>query len=147
MNTNLVCMCFILVSLQLRVLCCCRLSRVSGMVIRCHSRIACGKINSADSDPRAYSSDSPMDKATVPCPRHSLVRKETLINVTQGARCALPRHRVTSPVCIRISRDVFQSLAQVVRFRCRYRQREIQFTCSFHISQRFLGTCQICKCW
>ena len=38
-------------------------------------RKACSKINSADSAPRAYSSDSPLDKATVPCPRHSLVRR------------------------------------------------------------------------
>ena len=38
-------------------------------------RIACAKINSADSAPNAYSSGSPLDKATVPCPRHSLVRR------------------------------------------------------------------------
>ena len=108
-------------------------------------RIACAKINSADSAPRAYSSDSPLDKATVPCPRHSLV-KEKLINVTQCARCAFPRHWVTGPISVRISRDVFQGLVQVIWFQCRYRQIEIQFTCSFQISQHFLGTCQICKC-
>ena len=34
-----------------------------------------------------------------------------------------------------------------MRFQCTYRQVEIQFTCSFQISQHFLGTCQICKCW
>ena len=51
------------------------------------------------------------------------------------------------PVIIRISRDVFQGLVQVIRFQCRYRQVEIQFTSSFQISQHFLGTCQICKCW
>ena len=39
------------------------------------SRIACAKINSADSAPKAYSSDAPLDKATVPCPQHSLVKK------------------------------------------------------------------------
>ena len=33
--------------------------------------MACAKIDSADSAPRAYISDSPLNKATVPCPRHS----------------------------------------------------------------------------
>ena len=108
-------------------------------------RMACAKINSADSAPRAYSSDSPLDKATVTCPRHS--RQEKLINVTQSARCAFPRHWITSPVSVRITRDVVQGLVQVIRFQCRYRQIEIQFLCSFQISQHFLGTCQICKCW
>ena len=37
--------------------------------------MACAKINSAYSAPRAYISDSPLDKATVPCPRHSLVKR------------------------------------------------------------------------
>ena len=37
--------------------------------------MACTKINSADSAPRANISDSPLDKATVPCPRHSLVKR------------------------------------------------------------------------
>ena len=38
-------------------------------------RTACAKINSADNAPTAYNSDSPLDKATVPCLRHSLVRR------------------------------------------------------------------------
>ena len=56
----------LLVSLPLRVLCCCLLSRVLGMIVQSLFRIACAKIKSADSAPRAYSSDSPLDKATVP---------------------------------------------------------------------------------
>ena len=74
-------------------------------------------------------------------------RQEKLINVTQSARSAFPRHLVTGPVSIIISVDVFEGLVQVIRFQCRYRQVEIQFTCSFQISQHFLGTSQICKCW
>ena len=108
--------------------------------------MACAKINSADSAPRAYISDSPLDKATVPL-SSTFTRQEKLTNVTQSARCVFPRHWVTSPVSIRISRNVFQGIVQVVRFQCRYRQVEIQFSCSFQISQHFLGTCQICKCW
>ena len=103
-------------------------------------RIACTKINSADRAPKAYFSDSRLDKATVRCLRRSLV------NVTQGTRCVLLRHPVTSPVSLKISRDVFQGLAQVLRFRCRCRWVEFRVTCSFQASQRFLGTCQICKC-
>ena len=61
---------------------------------------ACAKINSADSAPNAYRSDSPLDRATIPCPRHSLVRK--MINVTQSTRCAFPRHWFTSPASIRV---------------------------------------------
>ena len=38
--------------------------------------MACAKINSADSAPRAYIFDSPLDKATVRCPRHSLVKRK-----------------------------------------------------------------------
>ena len=114
-------------------------------------RIAGAKINSADSSPRAYISDSPLDKATVPCPRRSL-RQEKLINVTQSTRCAFPRHWVTSPVSIRISRDVFQGLVHVIRFQCRYRQVEIQFhvflsnisTLSWHVSNLQVLVMQVC---
>ena len=102
-------------------------------------RKACAKINSADSAPRAYISDSPLDKAS---PLSStFTRQEKLTNVTQCARCALPRHWITGPVSARISRDVFQGIVRVIRFQCRYRQVEIQFTCSFQISQHFLVTC------
>ena len=41
-------------------------------------------------------------------------RQEKLINVTQCARCALPRHWITSPINVWISRDVVQSLVQFV---------------------------------
>ena len=108
-------------------------------------RMACTKINSADSAPNAYSSDSSLAKATVSF-SSTFNRQGKLIHVTQGTRCALPCHRVTSPVSIRISRDVFQGLTQVIRFQCRYRQVEFQVSCSFQVSQRFLGSCQICKC-
>ena len=85
-------------------------------------RMACANINSADNAPSAYSSDSPLDKATVPCPRSC--------------------HQIASPVSIRISRDVFQGLAQVIRFQSRNRHIEFQVACSLQVSQRFLGTCQ-----
>ena len=127
------------------MLCCCLLSCVSGNDSPISFKMACAKINSADSAPRAYNSDSPLDKATVPCPRH-FARQEKLSHVTQGTRCALSSHRVTSPVSMKISRDVFQVLAQVVWFPTRYRQEGFQVACSFQVSQRFLGTCQICKC-
>ena len=76
----------------------------------------------------------------------TFARQEKLIHVAQGTRCALSSHGVTSPVSIRIFFDVFQVLAQVVRFPIRYRQEEFQFTRSFQTSQHFLGTCHICKC-
>ena len=146
MFKNLVCMCFILrlapcfvASARAVLLSALTCSRNDSPI---SFRIACAKINSADSAPRAYSSDSSLDKAAVPCTRHS--RQEKLINVTQNTRCAFPRHWVTRPVSIR---DVFQSLVRVVCFQCMYRQVEIQFTCSCQISQHFLGTRQICKCW
>ena len=69
-------------------------------------RIACAKINSADNAPRTYISDSPLDKASVHL-SSTFTRQEKLINETQGTRCAFPRHWVTGPVSIRISRDVF----------------------------------------
>ena len=47
----------------------------------------------------------------------TLTRQEKLINVTQGTRCTLPRHQATGPLSVRVSRDVFQAPAQVVRFR------------------------------
>ena len=100
--------------------------------------MACAKINSADNAPRAYISDSPLDKATVLS--STFTRQEKLINVTQCARCGFLRHWITSPVSVRISRDVFQCLVQFIWFQCRYRQVEIQFSCSFQISQHFLGT-------
>ena len=103
--------------------------------------MACAKINSADGAPRAYISDSPLDKATVPL-SSTFTRQEKLINVTQCARCAFPRHWITSPVSVRMSRDLFQGLVQVIWFQCRYRQVEIQLSCSFQISQHSLGTCQ-----
>ena len=59
--------------------------------------MTCAKVNSTDSAPRAYIPDSPLDNATVHCPRHSL-REEKLINVTQSAKCAFPRHWVTGPM-------------------------------------------------
>ena len=144
MNKNLVWMCFILRlapcfvttahAVLLSALACIRNDSPISF------RIACANINSADSAPNAYSSDSPLDKAT-------FTRQEKLINETQCARCAFPRDWFTGPVSVSMSRDVFQGLVQVIRFQCRYGQKEIQFTCSFQISQHFLGTCQICKCW
>ena len=104
--------------------------------------MACAKINSADDAQRAYISDSPLDKATVSCPRHSLVKRNW-----STLHSALPRHWITSPVSVWITHDVFQGLVQVIWFQCRYRQVEMQFSCSFQIPQHFLGTCQICKCW
>ena len=47
-----------------------------------------------------------------------------MINATKGARCALPRHQVTGPISVIISRDVSR-----IRFQCKYRQVELQFTC------------------
>ena len=90
-------------------------------------RIASAKIKSADSAPNAYSSDSPLDKAS------------PLINVTQSTRSAFPRHWFTSPVSVRVSRDVFQGLVQVIRFQCRCCQVEIQFTCTFENLNAFLA--------
>ena len=43
-------------------------------------------------------------------------RQVKLINVTQCARCALPRHWITSPVSVSMSRDVFQGLVQMFGF-------------------------------
>ena len=53
------------------------------------------------------------------------------------------------PVSIRVSRDLFQGLVQINWFQYAYFQEEIQFKCSFQIqiSQCFLGTCQVWKCW
>ena len=106
------------VSLPLPVPCCCLLSRVSGMIV---------------------------DKATVSCPSHSLVRRNwsTKHNVQE---VLFSRHWISSPVSVSVSRGVFQVLAQVVGFRCWDRQVEIQVSCSVQISQRFLAACQICKC-
>ena len=73
----------------------------------------------------------------------TFTRQKKLINVTQCARCVFPRHWITGPVSVRISRNVFQGLVQVIWFQCRYRQIEIQFTCSSQISQHFLGTYQM----
>ena len=55
--------------------------------------------------------------------------------IDQCASCAVPRHWMTSPLSVRISRVVFQGLVQVIRFQCRYGQVEIQFTCSFQVSK------------
>ena len=106
--------------------------------------MARAKINSADSAPRAYISDSPLDKATVTYLSSTFTRQEKLSNVTQSARCAFLRHWITSPVSVsvRISCHVFQGLVQFIWFQCRYRQIEIQLLCSFQISQHFVGTCQ-----
>ena len=129
MNRNLVYMCFILRLAPCFVATARAVLLTALACIRNDSAIsfsmACAKTNSADSAPNAYSSDSPLDKATVPLSL-TFARQEKLIHVTQGTRCALPRHRVTSPVSIRISRDVFQGLAQVIRFQCQYRQVEFQ---------------------
>ena len=64
---------------------------------------ACAKINSADSAPNAYRSDSPLDKATVPCPRHSLVRKNDQCNAEYKMRFSSslvhqPSHSVSMQV-------------------------------------------------
>ena len=95
-------------------------------------RIACAKINSADSAPRAYISDSAGRNSPL---SSTFTRQEKLINVTQCAGCAFPRHWITGPVSVRKSHDVFQGLVHVIWFQCRYRQVEIQFSCSFQISQ------------
>ena len=50
-------------------------------------RMASVKINSADSAPRAHNSDSPLDKATVPWPSHTLLH-EDLVNTPQSAASA-----------------------------------------------------------
>ena len=75
--------------------------------------MACANINSADSAPRAYISDSPLDEATVPCPRHPLVKRNYQ---RKCSRCAFPRNWITSPISVRISCDVFQGLVQVICF-------------------------------
>ena len=139
MNRNLVWMCFILRlapcfvaiarAVLLSALAC--IKNDSSMTFI----FACARINSTDNAPKAYISDFPLDKATVPL-SSTFTRQQKSINVTQSARCAFPRHWITGPYSVRISRDMF-----------RYRQIEIQFSCSFQISQHFLGTCQICKCW
>ena len=68
----------------------------------------------------------------------TFAHQEELINVTQGTRCTIPSQRVTSPVSVRVSRDVF--LMQISSSR----DSDHVF---FFLSQRFLGTCQIWKCW
>ena len=100
--------------------------------------MACAKINSADSAPRAYISDSTLDTATVPCPRHSLVKRNDQRNTVckmcfSSSLDHQPSQRQNIP-------DVFEGLVQVIRFQCRYRPVEIQLSCSFQISQHFLGT-------
>ena len=90
--------------------------------------MACAKINSADSGPRAYIFCFSAGQGNSPL-SSTFTRQEKLINITQSTRCAFPRHWITSPVSVRISRDAFQALVQVIRFQCRYRQVEIQLSC------------------
>ena len=126
------------------VLCCCLLSRVSGMIVQSLSGSLVRKSTQLTVHPThtvlilAGQGNSSLSS--------TFARQEKLINVTQTTRCAFPRHWFTSPNSISVSRDAFQGLVQAIRFQCRYCEKEIQFTCSFQISQCFLGTCQICKC-
>ena len=64
-------------------------------------------MNPADTAPRAYNLDSPLDKATVLRLSHS-------------------RHWISGPVSVRVSRNVRQLLARIVGFHCRNRQVKIQ---------------------
>ena len=50
----------------------CLLSRVSGMIVQSLSE----KLVRKSTQPtRAYNSDSPLNKATIPCPQHSVVKR------------------------------------------------------------------------
>ena len=62
-------------------------------------------------------------------------------------KCAFPRHWVANRVSVRISRDVFYGIVQVIRFQCKCRQVVIQFSSSFQASKHFLSTYKISKCW
>ena len=83
---------------------------------------------SRDSAPREYSSDSAgHGNSSLSL---TLAGHEELVNITQRTRSAFSRRRVSSPISLRVSRDDFQNLAQVVGFRCWDRQVEIQiFRC------------------
>ena len=93
MNRNLVWMCFIL-RLAPRFVVTARAVLLSAL--ECISNdspisfsMACAKINSADSAPRTYISYSPLTRQQSPVLD---IHSSKLINVTQCARCALPRH-------------------------------------------------------
>ena len=127
-------------------LCCCLLLRVPGMTVQSFT-MACEKIKSADSAPRTHNTVviHHWTKHQFPVPDIHLSRETCQPNT--GTRTACSRHRISSPVSVRVHRDVLQLLTQIVVIHCRDRQVELQVTCSFHISQRLLRTCQVCKCW
>ena len=90
-----------------------------------------------------YNSESPLDKAKSFLSL-TVAGHEYVVDTAQCTRSAFLRHRVSSPISVRVSRDVFLLLAQIVGFRRRDCQVEIQVSWSFQISQRLLlGACQI----
>ena len=79
-------------------------------------RIACAKINSADSAPRAYSSVPPLDKATVPL-SSAFTRQKKIDQSNKSGRCGFssslchrPRSASEYPV------TCFQGIVQGIRF-------------------------------
>ena len=136
---------WLLVPLHLRVLSCGLLSRVSGMIVQSLSvqlvRKSTQLIVHQEHTILTGQGNSPLSS--------TFTRQEKLILLAQGTTCALSSHWVTSPISIRISRDVFQGLAQVVRSPCRYRQVEFQVlssisALSWHVSDLQVWAIQVC---
>ena len=88
-----------------------------------------------------HKAESPLDKAKSFLSL-AVAGHEDFVDIAR-TRSAFLRHRVSSPIRVRVSRDVVLLFAQVVGFRCWDRQEEIQVSWSFQISQRLLGACQI----
>ena len=127
----------------------------SGLLFRCHcsccaavcSRacisndspisfmMACVKLSSADSAPRAYSSDSPLDEATLPCSLQSLVMRNwstkyrvqevLLLVIGSPHQSAPPKH--LKAFCIRecVTSPDRESRVQGIQEFCRLQTRNL----------------------